>query len=88
LKYSNITLKRGSTLDVTLWKWIKSVVDGQAVRAAVAITLFNNQRQPVARWNVREAWPCKYDGPSLNARSNETAIESLELCHEGLERVE
>jgi phage tail-like protein len=87
-KYSNITLKRGSTPDLTLWKWIKSVVDGQAMRASVAITLLNNQRQPVARWNVREAWPCKYEGPSLNAKGNEVAIESLELCHEGLERVE
>lgn len=87
-KYSNITLKRGSTNDLSLWKWVKSIVDGQVIRAAVAITLLNNQRQPVARWNVREAWPCKYEGPIMNAKSNDAAIESLELCHEGLERVE
>lgn len=87
-RYSNITLKRGSTLDLTLWKWVKSVLDGQAIRAAVAITLLNNQRQPAARWTVREAWPCKYEGPSMNAKGNDVAIETLELCHEGLERVE
>lgn len=87
-KYSNIVLKRGFTADLSLWKWIKSVLDGQAVRAAVTITLLNDQRQPVVRWHVREAWPCKYEGPDLNAKGNEIAIETLEICHEGLERVE
>jgi phage tail-like protein len=88
VKYANITLKRGHTPDLSLWKWMKSVLDGQAVRAGVAITLLNNQRQPAARWHVREAWPCKYEGPSLNAGGNDVAIETLELCHEGLERLE
>jgi phage tail-like protein len=88
VKYANITLKRGYTPDLALWKWMKSVVDGQAVRAGVAITLLNSQRQPAARWNVRQAWPCRYEGPSLNALGNDVAIETLELCHEGLERVE
>lgn len=88
IKYSNITLKRGYTPDLSLWKWMKSVLDGQAVRAAVAITLLNSQRQPAARWQVRAAWPCRYEGPTLNATGNDVAIETLELCHEGLERVE
>jgi phage tail-like protein len=87
-KYSNIVLKRGFTTDLSLWKWIKSVLDGNAVRAAVTIVLLNDQRQPVVRWHVREAWPCKYEGPNLNAQGNDVAIETLELCHEGFERVE
>jgi phage tail-like protein len=87
-KYANITLKRGFTADLSLWKWIKSVLDGDAVRAGVSITLLDDQRRAVARWQVREAWPCKYEGPTLNAKGNDIAIESLEICHEGLERVE
>ena len=87
-KYPNIVLKRGFTADLSLWKWIKSVLDGNVQRAAVTITLLNDQRQPVVKWNVREAWPCKYEGPDLNAKANEVAIETLEICHEGLERVE
>lgn len=87
VKYSNITLKRGYTPDLALWQWMKSVLDGQAVRAAVAITLLDSHRQPAARWQVRAAWPCKYEGPTLNATHNDIAIETLELCHEGLERV-
>jgi phage tail-like protein len=86
-KYSNIVLKRGFTTDLSLWKWIKSVLDGNVQRANVAITLLNDQRQAVVRWQVREAWPCKYEGPDLNAKDNAIAIETLEICHEGLERV-
>jgi len=46
--------------------------------------LLDEQRQEVLRWNFKRGWPCKWTGPSLNAKSNEIAIETLEICHEGL----
>jgi phage tail-like protein len=85
VKYSNITLKRGLTTDRSLWDWIKTVLDGTVHRANVSIVLLDDQRQAVVRWTLREAWPCKYSGPALNAQGNQVAIESLEICHEGLE---
>jgi phage tail-like protein len=84
-KFSNITLKRGITQDRSLWTWRKTVADGATQRANLSIILLDESRQPVARWNVREAWPCKWEGPSLNAKSSEVAIETLELAHEGIE---
>jgi len=84
-KYSNITFKRGYTQDRTLWNWIKTVIDGNAHRATVAITLLDDKHQPALKWIVHEAWPCKYEGPDLNGKSSDIAIESLELCHEGFE---
>jgi phage tail-like protein len=39
------------------------------------------------RWNFVNSWPCKYIGPTLNAKTADVAIETLELAHEGLERV-
>ena len=51
----------------------------------MTIVLLNEARQPVLRWNVREAWPCKYEGPALNAKSNDVALETIEICHEGIE---
>jgi phage tail-like protein len=35
-------------------------------------------------WKFKRAWPCKWTGPGLNAKNNEIAMESLEICHEGL----
>ena len=84
-KFTNIVLKRGITGDLTLWKWIKSVMDGNVQRADGTITLLNESRQAVMVWNFRRGWPCKLTGPVLNATRNEIAIETLEICHEGLE---
>lgn len=84
-KYSNITLKRGVIGDLTFWNWIKSVMDGNLLRADGTITLLDESRQPVVRWKFRRGWPCKWSGPTLNAKGNEIAIETLEICHEGLE---
>ena len=85
VKYTNIVLKRGLTGDLTLWQWIKTAVDGQVQRAEGTIVLLNESRQEVMRWNFRRGWPCKLTGPVLKAKGNEIAIETLEICHEGLE---
>lgn len=83
-KYSNITLKRGFTDAEELWNWRKTVLDGETQRMDGSIVLQNEARDPVIRYNFREGWPCKWEGPSLNAKNNEVAIETLEICHEGL----
>ena len=84
-KYPNVTLKRGITGRTDLFEWWKSVRDGQVQRRNVTITLLDEQRQAVYRWHLRDAFPVKIEGPSLNATGNEVAIETLELAHEGLE---
>ncbi len=43
-------------------------------------------RLPVGVWYFRNALPERLQGPTLNAKSNEIAIETLELAHEGLYR--
>ena len=35
-------------------------------------------------WKVKQAWPTKVQSTDLKADGNETAIETLELAHEGL----
>jgi phage tail-like protein len=83
--YAPIVLKRGITQDRSLWNWFKAVVDGEIIRASGTITLLDTARNPVLRWNFREGWPSKWEGPRLGAKSGEVAIESLEIQHEGLE---
>jgi phage tail-like protein len=84
VKYSNITLKRGFTQSKELWQWRKQVLDGKTQRRSGTVTLLDEARKPALRWNFREAWPRKLDGPTLNAKTNEVAIETLEIAHEGL----
>lgn len=81
-KYSPITLKRGITDSVSLWKWRQTVLDGKPERRNISVVLTDTTGAEKWRWNFRNAWPSKWTGPSLNATSNEVAIESLEIVHE------
>jgi phage tail-like protein len=85
VKYPNIVLKRGATGDLTMWQWISQTIQGNVQRANGSITLLDDSRNPVLRWKFRRGWPCRYEGPSLAAKGNHVAIETLEICHEGLE---
>jgi len=84
-KYTNLTLKRGITGDIVFWNWILAGVQGTIQRADGSIVLLDDNRAEVMRYNFVRGWPCKYTGPGLNAANNEIAMETLEICHEGLE---
>lgn len=84
--YGNISLKWGLSDDTELWDWITTATQGQAERRNGSIILMNDQGEEKARWNFREAWPTEWTGADFNATSNEIAIETLEIAHEGLTR--
>lgn len=83
-KFSNLILKRGVIGDTSFWNWLVSAMNGQVARADGTIVLLDEKRQPVVVWHFRRGWPCKWTGPDLRAKSNDVAIETLEICHEGL----
>jgi len=85
IKYNNIVLKRGWTQDKSLWEWRKKVIDGKAQRTSGSVVVLDEARNEALRWNFREGWPSKWEGPALNAKTSEVAIEALEIAHEGLE---
>jgi len=84
-KFSNLVLKRGVTPDKSLWNWRKTVTDGAVQRANGSVVLLDENHEEILRWNFYRAWPCKWEGPALNSKSSEVAIETLEITHEGLE---
>jgi phage tail-like protein len=85
-RFGNIVLKRGVTAGAKeLWQWHKLVLDGKTDRRSGSIVLLNEAREVEMRWNFREAWPCRYEGPIFSATANEVAIETLELAIERLE---
>jgi phage tail-like protein len=90
-KHSNVVLKRGIIGQVNLAAWRKQVEEGigdqgdTEGKTSVSVHLLDEKRTPVVTWKLRKAWPMKWVGPTLNAAKNETALETLELCHEGIE---
>ena len=85
VRYGNVVLRRGLDGGLDLWKWFKTVRDGQLERRNVTITLLDEARSPVQQWRIRDAWPVKLQASDLNAQGNEVVIETLELAHEGFE---
>ncbi|GCE44112.1 MULTISPECIES: phage tail protein [Rhodococcus] len=84
-KFPMIVLKRGFTDNHDLWEWRRTVINGRTERHTGTITLLNEAREPALRFNFREGWPSKWEGPTFNGKTNEVAIETLEICHEGME---
>jgi phage tail-like protein len=80
--YANWVLKRGFTDNKDLFKWYKTVLDGAPERRGGAVVLQDEQHNDVLRWNFENGWICKWEGPMLNATSNDVAIESIEICVE------
>ena len=85
-KFENITLKRGSLAsDNSFFEWWNSALLNKIERRTVIISLLNEDHEPVVTWKVKNAFPIKVDGGSLDAKGNNVLIESIELAHEGLE---
>ena len=85
-KYGNITLKRGVTKSSELQDWHQNILNGNVDRRDGLIVLLDDDMTDVVRWKFFDAFPRKWEGPDLNAKGNEVAIESLELCCERIER--
>jgi phage tail-like protein len=83
--YNNITLKRGITNNKELWEWRQSVAEGKPdSRREISIVLLDETGTEKIRWNLSNCWPITWSGADFNATSNEVAVETLELAHEGI----
>jgi len=85
-KHSTISLKRGVTGDAKLWEWRKKAMGEKVERMNGSIVLLDDAGEEQTRWNFVAGWPTKWIGPSFSATSNEVAIETLEIAHEGIEK--
>ena len=84
-KFGNITMKRGTFVnDNEYFKWFNTVKLNTIERRDITISLLNESHEPVVVWKVKSAWPVKVQSPDLKSDANESAIESIEVAHEGL----
>jgi phage tail-like protein len=88
-KWSNITLKRGVDESTDLWKWRDIVVKKgpDEARTDGTVELVDYSGSAIATWQFKQGWPVKYTGATLNASGNEVAVEEIQICHEGMERM-
>jgi phage tail-like protein len=82
LKYPNLVLKRGVTYEDALVKWFFDRPDREG-RGTVTLNLLGDDGEQVRSWSFASAFPVKWSGPSLSAKSTNIATETLEICHQG-----
>ena len=83
--YGDLTLKRGIfATNNEFYDWWNTVSLNTIVRRDITISLLNENHEPVVVWRVKKAWPTKVTSTDLNSSSQDVAIETLVLTHEGL----
>ncbi len=92
-KYPNLVLKRGMLTGSAIHDWINSamntfftVVVYDFKPADILITLMDEAGEPVAIWNVVQAYPLKWSMSDLNANGNTIVVETLELAYQYFKR--
>ena len=83
-KFANIVLKRGVTGNIEFWKWLVEAMNGNHKPVDGQIHQLDEAKNTVVTWKFKSGWACKFTGPGLNAKNNEVAMETVEICHEGL----
>jgi phage tail-like protein len=81
----DITLSRGVTTDSKLWQWREQATTGAVERHDISVSLLDDTGRPKITRNLYTCWPKTWAGPSLNATSDEVAIEQLTLAYERIE---
>ena len=89
VKSGNITLKRGMTNSLAIWKWFEAVQEGKWAnqRKNAALTIYDQAGQEQARFELAGAWPASYKIADVNARSSDIEIEEIEVAYEEFKRV-
>jgi phage tail-like protein len=81
--YGNLTLKRGMTSNLDLWKWF-SLATGNAARGTMAsgtILMRNGDGRNTVRFKLTDCLPLKIKAPALNAKDGILAIEEMQIVY-------
>ncbi len=84
---TTVTLKKGivpAKSQAALYDWISSVRINQVIKKDIVISLCDETGKAVVTWTVSNAFPTKMVVPTFDAKSNDVAIESLELMADGV----
>ena len=84
-KIGNLTLKRGMTKSNEFLLWGRDMSQGKINPKNVSVILYNVDGTEFMRWEFKNAFPVKWTGPQLKADDRGSAIETLELAHDGFD---
>lgn len=88
MKWAPLVLKQGFTQGSALLEWREKWMTGsEMTRSGGTIIQLDTALKPSAAWEFTRGWPSKWEISEFDASKNELAIETLEICHDGLKSV-
>lgn len=85
ITYPNLVLKRG-IVDPKLFDWVMEYKkNGKITKQNLTLALLGRDGITVIQeWYFYEAYPIKWNGPSMNAGTKAIAMEAIEFVHTGI----
>ena len=83
ITYADITLSHGVTFSDTLWSWfLEGSTDGKVSQRTISIIQMVPYSMNVVRqFDIYDAFPVEWSGPSLDTRSDNTiAVDTLKIA--------
>ncbi|MCI0576989.1 MAG: phage tail protein [Chloroflexi bacterium] len=83
VSYSSLTLKRGMTSNLDLWKWFSAAVtgEGRGVTATGLVIMRDGAGNPQVQFKLTGCLPIKLKAPALNAKDGLLAIEEMQIAY-------
>ena len=82
-KYQNIKLTRVLNKDSSKVRDWLTHLKTHGNRPTAEIAALDSEGETIASWTLQDVYPLKWTGPSFDVGSNATAMETLELAHNG-----
>ena len=83
LKYQNLKLTRAIDTDTGMIADFFASFAAKRQPVNAHVVAYDSWQKKIGSWTFTGVWPVKYTGPQLNASTNGTANEVLELAHTG-----
>ncbi len=84
--WSPLVLERGMTELDGMWMWFEAAARGVVRKRNLTIMMLDERMLPKTIWNVFDALPVRWSGPTLDATNGQVAVESIELIHGGMKK--
>jgi phage tail-like protein len=93
VSYGQLTLKRGMTANLDLWKWFNAAAGGlndaqtankRGITAQGLVTMRNNAGEPTLLFNLYGCLPIKIRGSALNAKDGQVALEEMQIVYRSM----
>lgn len=82
-KYPNLVLKRGMFTNSEVIQWCMDAFENMEIKPAdMVVSLLNEEHEPLFTWNIKRAWPLKWNVADFNAEENKLVLETIELAYQ------